>query len=144
MSNNLLQTLASFQEETSTAALQLTFGTHQIVNYHNGMLLNRMQRQNSRLVLHKTEPSHLAKMEVVDSLVFQFSFLFEAHALYKYQKGQNICLPRPLVDGRLQIWPQQLELSFRIGAPDPSLCVHILHTYTGDVLVKKKTRSVSF
>lgn len=122
-------TFTDFLHQSSPTPLQITFATLEITNHQNGQFLNRVQREQSRIVLQKMSQTGLAQMTVLDNLVFRFSFQFHIPNAGKFQNGEMLALPRPLDRGRLSVDNEKLVLSFRINAPDPSLRVEVTQVY---------------
>lgn len=131
MSYSPIQTITHFLNQTSPAQLQITFATLKINHYQNGQFLNQVQRFQSRIVLQKKPYNDLAKITVLDNLVFSFSFLFQMPGTLQPHIIKMLSLPRPLDHGNLYVDKKKLLLSFRIDAPDPSLCVEVTHVYQG-------------
>ncbi len=112
--------------------LQITFAHLAICHYQNRQFLNQVQRQQGRIVLQKMPGTGLAKIAVPDNLVFSFCFQFRIPAMGgPYTDLEMLSLPRPLDHGRLCVDEEKLELSFRIDAPDPLLCVAVTQVYHG-------------
>ena len=134
---HLLRTISHFLDQSPYTSLELTFAHHTICNHQNGRFLNRVHKQQSRLLINKPPQSHLAQMVVVDNLLFNFSFSFNRPTNQNQYHGPMLQLPRPLDQGHLEISAAQLVLSFRIDAPDPALTVHITQTYNGRYTLQK-------
>jgi len=71
----------------------------------------------------------LALMQELDNPVFSFSFQFRIPGAGEFHDSKMLSLPRPLDCGRLHLDKEKLLLSFKIDAPDPSLCVEVTHVY---------------
>ncbi|WP_420602832.1 hypothetical protein [Flagellimonas sp.] len=128
--SNILGEINTFFERSPAKALEITFAQLKIDTYHNGQFLQQIQRPNCKIVLQKVVNNALAKMDVVDNLVFRFSFWFEKPTTENYFKGETLQLPRPLAEGTLQMDAEKLTLQFTIDAPDKNLQVHVRHIYT--------------
>lgn len=126
---NPVQTISDFLHQSSPTPLQITFATLEITNHQNGQFLNRVQREQSRIVLQKMPCGRMAKINVLDNMVFRFSFQFRLPLAAKCHNLEMRSLPRPLDRGRLSVDNEKLVLSFRIDAPDPSLCVEVTQVY---------------
>nr|WP_288931475.1 hypothetical protein [uncultured Allomuricauda sp.] len=129
---SIASTFTNHLHQTSIASLQITFATLKIRNQQNGQFLNQMQRQQSRIILQKMPCHNVAEITVVDNMVFRFSFQFRIpNTAAEFHNLEMLSLPRPLDRGRLCVDKEKLWLSFRIDAPDPSLCVEVTHVYQG-------------
>ena len=122
-------TFTDFLHQSSHTPLCITFATLEITNHQNGQFLNQVERRQSRIVLQKMPCGRMAKINVLDNLVFCFSFQFLMPNAGKFHDGKMLCLPRPLDYGRLYVDKEKMVLSFRIDAPDPLLRVEITHVY---------------
>ena len=122
-------TFTDFLHQSSHTPLCITFATLEITNHQNGQFLNQVERRQSRIVLQKMPCGRMAKINVLDNMVFRFSFQFHIPNAGKFQNGEMLALPRPLDRGRLSVDNEKLVLSFRIDAPDPSLRVEVTHVY---------------
>jgi len=127
----ILSTFTNFLHQSSPAPLQITFASLEIRHYQNGQFLNYLQRPQSSINLQKLPCNALAELRVVDNLVFSFSFQFRLPGVRQCHDMEMLSLPRPLDRGRLYLDEEKLQLSFRIDAPDPSLCVEVTHMYQG-------------
>jgi len=128
-SPSISSTFINHLHQSSPAPLQITFTTLKIHNYQNGQFLNQVERQHSRIVLQKMSCGHMAKINVLDNMVFRFSFQFRLPLAAQCHNLEMFSLPRPLDRGRLCVDTEKLELSFRIDAPDPSLRVEVVQLY---------------
>ena len=126
-----LQIIQDFLHQNSQDQLQITFAHLEIRNKQHGQLLHKVQRHQSRIILHKLPQNGLAEITVVDSLVFSFSFQFQIPKSLGVYEGNMLCLPRPLDQGKLYVDAKKLQLSFRIDAPDPALRIDVTLTYQG-------------
>lgn len=124
-------TFTNFLHQSSPTPLQITFAALEICNHQNGQLLHRVHRPQSRIILQKLPQKRLAKLTVLDNLVFSFSFQFQIPNAQKFHDIKMLSLPRPLDQGRLYLDKEKLQLSFRIDAPDPTLRVEVTHVYQG-------------
>ena len=129
--SNILGEITDFLHQSTHKTMELCFLTQEILNFHHGALLNRTLRANRRLVIKKITDASLAKVKVVDNLVFTFSFKFPVPKNLAFYKSEMLCLPRPLSHGHLEIDPstQKFTLNFNIDAPDSALAVGIRHEY---------------
>ena len=127
----ILSTFTDFLHQSSPASLQITFANLTICHHQNGQFLNQVQRQYGHITLHKTLHQGVAELTVLDNLVFSFSFKFQMPNTEKIHDVEMLSLPRPLSHGKLYVDEEKLVLSFRIEAPDPSLCVAVTHVYKG-------------
>lgn len=130
-SHPISSTFTNFLHQSSPEPLQITFASLEIRHYQNGQFLNQLQRPQSRIILQKMPCNDLAELRVVDNLVFSFSFQFRMPRAGEFHDIKMLSLPRPLDCGRLYLDEEKLRLSFRIDAPDPSLCVEVTHLYQG-------------
>ncbi|MFD2099735.1 hypothetical protein [Flagellimonas iocasae] len=128
---NPIQTITNFLHQSSQTQLQITFASLEICNHQNGQLLHCVQRPQSRLILQKMPKKGLAKMTLLDNLVFSFSFQFQIAKTQKFHEVKMLALPRPLDQGRLFVDEERLQLSFQIDSPDPTLRVEVTHLYQG-------------
>ncbi|RDY59397.1 hypothetical protein [Flagellimonas nanhaiensis] len=135
--SSLLGTLTHFLNQSPYTSLELTFAHHTVCHHQNGQFLNRLHKQQSRLLIHKLPNIALAQMVVVDNLLFNFSFSFHRPTNQEQYRGTMLQLPRPLDQGHMEITGTQLVLSFRIDAPDPALSVNITQTYFGSFSLEK-------
>ncbi|AEM69948.1 hypothetical protein Murru_0901 [Allomuricauda ruestringensis DSM 13258] len=125
-----IQTIKNFLHQNSHTQLHITFAALEITNHQNGQFLNRVQRQQSRIILQKLPQTGVAKINVLDNMVFRFSFQFRIpDAAAEFHNLKMLSLPRPLDHGKLYVDKEKLRLSFRIDAPDPLLRVEITHVY---------------
>ncbi|WP_437396618.1 hypothetical protein [Flagellimonas lutimaris] len=124
-------TFTNFLHQSTPTQLQITFTTLEIRNHQNGRFLNQVQRQQSRIILQKMPCSDVVEITVADNLVFSFSFQFHIPSSEEIHDIKILSLPRPLSHGRLHVDEEKLWLSFRIDAPDPTLCVEVTHVYQG-------------
>ena len=122
-------TFTDFLHQSSHTPLCITFATLEITNHQNGQFLNQVERRKSRIVLQKMPCGRMAKINVLDNMVFRFSFQFRLPLAAKCHNLEMRSLPRPLDRGRLSVDNEKLVLSFRIDAPDPLLRVEITHVY---------------
>jgi hypothetical protein len=79
-------------------------------------------------------------MEVLDHLVFKFSFWFEPPTSQFPFKSNALGLPRPLARGFLLINAEELDLQFTIEAPDPQLHILVQHCYGNPLQIKQVER----
>ncbi len=124
-------TFTNFLHQSPHTQLQITFASLEICNHQNGQLLHRVQRPQSRIILHKLPQKQLAGLTVLDNLVFSFSFQFRIPGTGRPFDMEMLALPRPLDQGRLYLDEEKLQLSFRIDAPDPTLRVRVTQVYQG-------------
>ncbi|MBA4744881.1 MAG: hypothetical protein H2058_06465 [Muricauda sp.] len=136
-------TFTDYLHQNSHTPLQITFATLTIRNHQNGQFLNRVQRQQSSIILQKLPQTGLAEITVLDNLVFSFSFQFRIPRAKEFHNIEMLSMPRPLDCGRLFVDKEKLRLSFRIDAPDPSLRVEVTHTYQGVCGLKELCAPVS-
>lgn len=130
MSNPSISSIfTNYFHQCSPAPLQITFATLAIRNHQNGQFLNQVERRQSRIVLQKMSSGRLAKINVLDNMVFRFSFQFRLFGAGNFHDMEMLSLPRPLDSGMFGVDKEKLWLSFRIDAPDPSLRVQVVHTY---------------
>jgi len=123
-------TFTDFLHQSSHTPLCITFAALEIINHQNGQFLNQVERRQSRIVLQKMPCGRMAKINVLDNMVFRFSFQFRIpDAAAEFHNLKMLSLPRPLDHGKLYVDKEKLRLSFRIDAPDPLLRVEITHVY---------------
>jgi len=84
-----------------------------------------------RLRFVKTQDPKKLRIQVLDNLVFRFSFEFSAEALHSGVKGCAQKLPRPLEKGWIQFHKDAVNLGFWIDGPDPNLRVYVEQVYFG-------------
>ena len=125
----ILPTIQDFLHKSPYASLELTFGTHLVLNSQNHRPFYPVQKQNSRIVINKKPKKGLAQMVVVDNLVFNFSFGFIPPKEQEFYLGAMLHLPSPLDKGHLHMDAEQLTLSFRIYARDPEWRIYVSQTY---------------
>jgi len=131
--NNILKKIASFLHRDTPSCLKITFHSLEILTYHNGILLNHTLKQNSKIHIHARKNKCLAQMEVLDHLVFQFSFCFPPPSSLETYQSKQLFLPRPLSNGVLTIDAEKLHLEFTIDAAEENLKVKVEHLYTNRI-----------
>ena len=139
---SIVFTITDFLHQKSHDSLQITFAHLDIHNQQQGQWCKKVQRPQSRILLRKL-PQGLAEITVVDNLVFRFSFQFRIPDTQTCSNLEMLCLPRPLDQGRMYMDDEKLQLSFRIDAPDPALCVQVTQVYHHICLVEQLHASLS-
>nr|WP_299167140.1 hypothetical protein [uncultured Allomuricauda sp.] len=127
---NILGEINVFLQCDATTTLEIIFTSLEIDTYHNGKFLKKITKPNGRIRINKPQSSSLAKINVVDNIAFPFSFWFKKPTANLYYKSETLQLPRPLIQGSLEINAKKLVLQFVIDAPYKALQVKVKHTYT--------------
>lgn len=110
----------------------------EIDTYHNSKLLKKISKPNGRIHINKPQNNSLVQIDVMDNIAFPFSFWFEKPSTDTVYKRKMLQLPRPLIQGFLEINTEKLILYFTIDEPDRALEVKVQHTYTQLLYLAKK------
>nr|WP_293303482.1 hypothetical protein [Allomuricauda sp.] len=73
---DLLGEIQYFLDQRTSTSLEITFSHLDIHLFNENKLLNRIVRENAKLRIHAPPSPGMPQMEVLDHLVFQFSFRF--------------------------------------------------------------------
>ncbi|TMU55551.1 hypothetical protein [Flagellimonas algicola] len=130
MQKSVLPTIHDFLHKSPHASLEITFGSHTVLNSLVHRPLNQVYKQNSRIVINKRPRKGNPQMVVVDNLIFNFDFGFTPPMQQEFYLGSMLHLPSPLDQGHLHMDVDQLTLSFRIHSRNPKHCVFVSQTYT--------------
>ena len=134
---DVLGAIRQFVHQNGSTALELTFSSLEIHSFLNGKLLHVLTKPQGKVRIHPKKQQGLARMDVLDNLVFQFSFNFAVpHAAPVYQSSM-LHLPRPLMDGTLKLDSEQLLLEFVIDTPNKDHNIQIQHRYTRIMEIKQ-------
>nr|WP_299067267.1 hypothetical protein [uncultured Allomuricauda sp.] len=136
--SSILTEINTLLDAKGSKSWELTFALLEIDTYHNGKFLKRVQHAYPKIVIYKPEHNTSAQMEVLDNLVFSFSFWFEKSIAHLDYKSKMLRLPRPLTQGTLQLDAKKLVLQFTIDVPDKALEVKVQHIYTQLLYLAKK------
>ena len=138
MSNtNVLGEIKCFLGKSSPKPLEIVFAALEIQTFVKGRLLNTTTKKLGRIRVCMAEQNGIPYMEVLDHLVFRFSFYFPWPEVLHFFESTALDLPRPLVNGLLKIDSEKLQLGFTIDAPDENLIVQVKHSYTNALHLKK-------
>jgi len=140
MSIDLLGEIQHFLDQRPNASLEITFAYLDIHLFNENKLLNRIVRENAKLRIHTPPSPGMPQMEVLDHLVFQFSFWFGLPTSKFPFESNALGMPRPLARGFLQINTDELDLQFTIEAPDPKLHILVQHCYVNPIHIKQVER----
>ncbi|MEM9650023.1 MAG: hypothetical protein AAF969_16210 [Bacteroidota bacterium] len=114
-------------------SLELVFPELHIVLFHNGIPFHTVTKTGARLRIQKLRHSNMAKMWVLDHLVFRFSFCFTIPCSTLPHLCSMEQLPGPLANGLLRLDQDGLVLEFLIAAPSKELQVQVQHRYSGEI-----------
>ena len=134
---NVLGKINHFLDSVEAPTLELTFAQLTIQSFHQGQLLNCTVKENAKLRVHLPGPDGLAQMEVLDNLVFHFTFGFIRPTAMRPYHSKMLNLPRPLMDGLLLLDAEQLLLEFTIDTPNKDHNIQIQHRYTSIMKVRQ-------
>ena len=129
----ILPLINHFIENNVQTSLMITFETLEITIYKNELPLHRLTNQNARIFIKKSLSPHLLQMEVMDNLVFNFSFLFTIPNSTENHASKMIQLPKPLNKGNLWVDENNLELEFKLDTPNEDLNLLANHFYKGNL-----------
>jgi len=133
---DLLGEIQYFLDQRTSTSLEITFSHLDIHLFNEHKLLNRIVRENAKLRIHAPPSPGIPQMEVLDQLVFQFSFRFGLPTSKFSFESNALGMPRPLARGFLQINTDELDLQFTIEAPDPQLHILVQHCYVNPLYIK--------
>lgn len=126
---HVLGNIKAFLELQKAKPLELVFGILEIETYVKGELLHKTVKKEGRLHIFGTEKLGFARMEVLDHLVFHFSFLFPYPDTKNFYESTALELPRPLAEGFLKMDANTIQLEFTIDAPNENEKVRVRHFY---------------
>ncbi len=121
--------LNSFLRDPEKKRMVIHFPHLQIKTFQHNERLQTISLCDRRLRFVKTQPPTMLRVQVMDNLVFRFSFVFSVEAL---QINKKVCaqkLPRPLEKGWIRIQHNKVQLGFWIDGPDPNLRVYVNQQY---------------
>lgn len=119
-----------FLKDAEQKRLVIHFPTLQIKTFQHGACLQNVLLKDRRLRFVKTKDPKLLRVQVLDNLVFRFSFVFSIAA---FLEGNKICarkLPCPLEKCWIQLHKDAVSLGFWIDGPDPNLRVYVEQMYS--------------
>ena len=123
--------LQSFLLDPTRERVAVVFPTLQIQTFRHGEQLNNLYLAQKRLRFLKTKTANVLRIQVLDNLVFRFSFVFDSSAFHIQNKVRAQKLPRPLDKGWIRIQHNKVQLGFWIDGPDPDLQVYVEQRYFG-------------
>ena len=127
---DVLGAIRQFVHQDRSTALELTFSSLEIHSFLNGRLLHVLTKPQGKVRIHPQKQQRLPQMDVLDNLVFQFSFGFAVPNSAPVYQSSMLYLPRPLMDGALKLDSEQLLLEFVIDTPNKDHRIQIQHRYT--------------
>lgn len=130
---NVHTAIRHFFATENPRSLELVFPELDIVLFHNGIPFHTVTKTDVRLRIQKLRQSNMAKMWVLDHLVFRFSFCFKIPGTALPYLCSMEQLPGPLANGLLRFDQDGLVLEFLIAAPSKELQVQVQHRYSGEV-----------
>ena len=137
MSNiNILGEIKWFLDNPSPKSLEIVFDTLEIQTFTKGMFLHSKIKKAGKIRVHMAEQNGMPQMEVLDHLVFQFSFQFPHPKDLPFFETTALVLPRPLTNGFLRMDSEKIQLEFTIDAPNENSQVHVKHFYMKTIQVR--------
>ncbi|NDV15234.1 hypothetical protein GO009_04285 [Muricauda sp. TY007] len=134
---HVLGEIRHFLNQTTVTTLELTFSSLEIHSVFNDRLLHELTKPNGKIRIYYQKQPESAQMEVLDNLVFQFSFGFILPNTATVYQSNMLHLPRPLMDGKLLLDAEQLLLEFMIHTPNKEHKILVKHRYTHIVEISK-------
>ena len=123
--------LQTFLQDPTRKRVVVVFPTLQIQTFRHGEPLHNIYLAEKRLRFLKTKTANVLRIQVLDNLVFRFSFVFDSSAFHIHNKVCAQKLPRPLDKGWIRIQHNKVQLGFWIDGPDPDLQVYVEQRYFG-------------
>lgn len=120
---HVIYRIQNFLDQPKLTELNLCFDQLDIFSFYQGRFLNVKSRKFGNLVLSKA-PKGMARVEVMDQLIFSFTFHF-----FNGRKSKMLHLSRPLSDGHLQMDDDRFVLHFTIDSPDKDKQVQLCYVY---------------
>ena len=110
-------------ENQKPATWELSFDSLEIFAQYEGREYNCGHRPSGNLLLHTQPDSAVAQMEVMDHIMFSFTFSWTQPKVIDYYLLPMKNLEKPLSCGILSITPDQLTLTFVLEEKDKALCL---------------------
>ena len=110
-------------EYPKPATWELSFNDLEISAQYESRLYNCGHRPSGSLLLHTQPNSAIMRMEVMDHIMFYFTFSWEQSKVTGYRIIPMKNLEKPISGGILSITPHKLTLTFIIEEKSKSLCM---------------------
>ena len=120
----LTSQLQTFLQDPTRERVVVVFPTLQIQTFRHGEHLHNLYLAQKRLRFLKTKTANVVRIQVLDNLVFRFSFVFSTRTLQSQNKVCAKKLPRPMDKGWIWIQINSVQLVFWNDGPDPNLRVY--------------------